>query len=169
MSITFGATLSGTSSATLVMDVSADGEAFTGTFADFQVEANNGVGASTPMAARWEWLVLPLADTPQGDSITVSVSGHVITEDAARGTLVISVNGQVTVTSFPPSSDEGFVRSVRYLTSGFDTEFRLAVGVLVEGDSQSCSAASVTVSAVDAEIGLDAPEPGDVEPAAAPA
>ncbi|MCA1706197.1 MAG: hypothetical protein LC808_24200 [Actinobacteria bacterium] len=60
------------------------------------------------------------------------------------------------------------MRSVRYLTSGFDTEFRLAVGVLVEGDSQSCSAASVLVSPIDAEIGRDAPEPGDVEPAAAP-
>jgi hypothetical protein len=121
------------------------------------------------MAARWEWLVLPLADTPQGDPITVSVSGHVFTEDAARGTQVISVNGQITVTDFPPSSDEGFVRSVRYLTSGFDTEFQLAVGVLVAGDSQSRSAASVTVEAVDAEIGLGATEPGDVEPAAPPA
>ena len=161
MSSTFGAKLSGTSSATLVMDVSADGEAFTGAFADFQVEVNNVAGASAPMAARWEWLVLPLADTPQGDSITVSVSGYVTTQDAARGTLVISVNGQVTVTGFPPSSDEGFVRSVRYLTSGFDTEFRLAVGVLVEGDSQSCSLALVTVEAVDAKVGLDTPEPGD--------
>lgn len=169
MGSTFGATLFGTSSATLDMNVSADGEAFTGTFADFQVEANNGAGASAPMAARWEWLVLPLADTPQGDSITVSVSGHVVTEEAACGTLVISVNGQVTVTGFPPSSDEGFVRSVRCVTSGFDTEFRLAVGLVVEGDSQSCSAVSVTVSAIDAEIGLGATEPGDVESAAAPA
>lgn len=169
MGSTFGATLSGTSSATLVMNVSADGKAFTGTFADFQVEANNGPGAPAPIAARWEWLVLPLADTPQGDSINVHISGHAITEDAARGTLVISVNGQVTVTGFPPNSDEGFVRSVRYLTSGFDTEFRLAVGVVAEGDSKSSSATSVTVEAVDAEIGRDAPEPGDVEPATAPA
>ena len=78
MGSTFGATLSGTSSATLVMDVSADGEAFTGAFADFQVEVNNVAGASAPMAARWEGLVLPLADTPHGDSITVSVSEALI-------------------------------------------------------------------------------------------
>ncbi|MCA1706198.1 MAG: hypothetical protein LC808_24205 [Actinobacteria bacterium] len=110
MGSTFGDTVR-TSSATLVMDVSADGKAFTGTFADFQVEANNGAGAPAPMAARWEWLMLPLADAPQGDSITVSVSGHVITDDAARGTLVISVNGQATVTGFPPKQRRG-VRAV---------------------------------------------------------
>lgn len=168
MGSTFGATLSTTSSPTLVMDVSTDGKAFTGTFADFQVEANNGAAASAPIAARWEWFVLPVADTPQGDSITVSVSGNVVTEDAARGTLVISVNGQVTVTSFPPSNDTGFVQSVRYLTSGFDTELQFAVGVLVEGDSQACSAASVTVSAIDAEMGLDAPTPDNIRPATSP-
>jgi hypothetical protein len=169
MGSTFGATLSATSSTTLVMDVSADRKAFTGTFGDFQVEANNTAAGSAPIAARWEWFVLPVADTPQGDSISISVSGNVVTEDAARGTLVISVNGQVTVTGFPPSSDEGFVQSIHYVTSGFDTEFQLVIGVVVEGDSQACSAASVTVSAVDAEVGLDAPKPGDVEPATSPA
>jgi hypothetical protein len=58
------------------------------------------------------------------------------------------------------------LQSVRYLTSGFDTESRLAVGILAEGDSQSSSATTVTVDTVDAGIGLDAPKPSDVEPAA---
>ncbi len=168
MSSTFGATLSGTSSATLVMDVSADGEAFTGSFADFQAEANNRAGrrrrwrrVGSGSCSRWS--------TSQGDSINVRVSGQVITEDAVRDTLMISVNGQGTVIGFPPSSDEGFVRSVRYLTSGFDTEFPLAVSLVVEGGSQSGSTASVTVDAVNAEIGLNPSEPGDVESAAASA
>lgn len=166
MSSMFGPTPSATSGTILAVDVSADGEAFTGTFGDFQVEVHNGPG--TPgMAARWEWFVLPLTETPQGDSITVGVSGFVVTEDAARATLVIGVNGHVTAEGFPPGTEREFVRSVRHVTSGFDREFRVAVGVLVEGDSATCSAASITISAVDAEIGLDAPEPAGTAAAAA--
>jgi hypothetical protein len=148
---TFGAAAVAASTSPYALDVAPDGQAFTLTYLDYQAEINNRVGAPRDMLARWEWFVLPLTDHPQGEQLSLAVSGYAITTAEAAATLLISVNGVLTEHAFGPGTDDEFVRPVAMVTSGFDTRLRVAVGVVVESaDAQA--AASVTVTAVDAEF-----------------
>lgn len=156
-SLTFGSDLAGHSAAPLDIAVSDDRLAFTLRYSDFQVELNNGYGSPSLMATRWEWLALPVADGGQGTEMTIAISGYALTDCAAQASLVLSLNGQVMVVGFPPGTDREFVQPIGYLTTGADQEIRLAIGVVVESDSQSGSGASITVSTVDGDIPIEAP------------
>lgn len=150
--ITFGSELSGHSSAPVGIGISDDLLAFTLTYSDFQVEVNNGAGTPSLMAARWEWFALPVTDFGQGVDISFSVSGHAITDVESMAYVMIIVNGMATVERFLGGTAGDILQTLVYTTTGVDKEIRLAVGVVVQADSQLCSAASVTITAVDGNI-----------------
>lgn len=153
VSTDFGTGLAGCSGAPVQIDVSDDRQAFTLTYADFQVEVNNGDGSPGVGSARGEWFVLPVEETPQGDDYAISLGGYAVTADACSATVLLVVNGRESVEHVEPGSDRAFVLTREGVTSGFDRQMSVAVGVLVQGDVAAESAGTVAVSAVDGEIG----------------
>lgn len=147
MSISFGAAAIAASAAPHALDVAPGGLAFTLTYSDYQVEVNNGDSSPRVMATRWEWFVLPLTDHPQGDPFSVAVSGYAFVENGAAATLLISAGGFTEATRFQPGTDREYVQSLDLLTTGFDTQLRVAVGVIVEGVAEA--GASLGVLSVD--------------------
>ena len=67
--------------------------------------------------------------------IPLYVQGYAGTNAGGQATLLISVNGQTTLVSFPKNSDKSFVETLNY-SSDSDAELRMTVVLLAECDGQ---------------------------------
>jgi hypothetical protein len=146
----FATAASAQSAAPIDLAVSPDGKAFTATYSDFGVQVNETTGDGR-LATRWEWFVLPLTDDGgQGEPVTVTVSGYALCQNGAKAAIVVSLNGVSRHVAF--DAEQEVVETVEYLTTGFDTEIRLAIGLLADGNTDAT--AMINVSAVDGSLPL---------------
>lgn len=129
--------------------VSADGQAFTARFADFQVAFDT---ADAPMAARWEWISVGLSATEAGTG-SLTVSGFVACDDDARATLFLVVDGAASATVFGPDHDGSIELRTTWDYFSRGSTLPVAVGVLIERYPGSEGSATVAIATIDAEIG----------------
>ncbi len=132
--------------------VSDDKRAFTLTFSDLQVTVETSKSPA-PIASRVFSLAVPLAgEEKKKTEIEFNVSAFVLTTEGATATMVFSVNGQTTVADFAANAEQSFLQKLRF-TAEKPSECRLSVFLLVGQDSKnSNAAASLNVSAIDAEF-----------------
>src|SRR5215813_5905894 len=88
------------------LGMSDDKRAFTLTFNDLKVTSEAGQPSAAPIAAHVFSLVLPIEGYGKNLEVEFAVSGTVVTNEHATATLMLSVNGQTSVTDFPANSDE---------------------------------------------------------------
>src|SRR6478672_6638 len=92
------------------LGMSDDKRAFTVTFNDLKVTAEANKSSTTPISAHVFSLVVPIEGYGKNLEIEFAVNGTVVTEEGATATLMLSVNGQTSVTDFPANSNESPVQ-----------------------------------------------------------
>ncbi len=147
---TFGQTPTYQTDEKFDLSVSDDRRALTLRFTEFEVTVG---GSKSPASTRAFCLVLPL----EGDDETAEIefivtNALVMTTEGATATIVLSVNGQTTVTDFPANSDQSFEQRLKF-TAPSPSECRLCVFLLVGRDSKNSNAeAFLSAPVIDAEI-----------------
>lgn len=103
-----------------------------------------------PMASAAFSLALPVTGGQDGVRISFLVGGHVLTTPGATGYLVFSVNGQTSVATFPPDSDQtDFLHRLEF--DGAAAECRMTLFIVVERGSAD-DTAWLAATTVDATI-----------------
>lgn len=106
---------------------------------------------STPVVARVATYALPLSASGSV-KIPLYVQGYAGTNAGGQATLLISVNGQTTLVSFPKNSDKSFVETLNY-SSDSDAELRMTVVLLAECDGQvQGGEAYLSVDSIDSSL-----------------
>jgi hypothetical protein len=133
------------------LSISDDGQAFTLSFAEIQVDVD--AGKSTDLiAARVFSAVVPVDGGDNGVDIAFTTQGFAFATEGARAYSLLSVNGQITVQSFSADTDQNFVQQLSF-KGGPTSQCHLAVVAVVERDPAfPDAAATLRPSSVDAEI-----------------
>jgi hypothetical protein len=159
--ITFGDKPSFQSDSKFSYALSQDKKAFTLAFDGLEVQVDGGKlpqkiakrvsspAKNAPVATRVFSTVIPVHGGKKGVATTLYASGYVLTMSKAGATLLFSVNGQNTVTSFGPNADKSFVHPLYFKTSSAD-EIRMTVFLLAEREGQE-PAAYLNVFAIDTD------------------
>ncbi len=148
---TFGQTPTYQTDEKFDLSVSDDRRALTLRFTEFEVTVG---GSKSPASTRAFCLVLPL----EGDDETAEIefivtNALVMTTEGATATIVLSVNGQTTVTDFPANSDQSFTQQLNFTAAPSPSECRLCVFLLVGRDSKNPdSEAFLGSPSIDAEF-----------------
>jgi len=131
---------------TASIDVSADREALTATFADLEMDLEKGAqSAGTRM-------VIPLTSGAKHATIAIYASGYAFTQDATAR-LVLTVNGRTVVKDFPAGTDDDFVQPIELpVIAGAEYQLSLALEGHPAIGSDSGVAAYLNVLSIDAEI-----------------
>src|SRR5215831_14598089 len=129
---------------TFTSDISPDGVALTGLFADMEVSTEKGAVSNGTR------VVIPLTGGAHNAVLTVYVSGYAFAQDATAR-LKITVNGQTVVRDFPTGTDDDFVQQVELpAVAGSQTQLSLALEVHQAAGSDG--GAYLNVSSIDANI-----------------
>jgi hypothetical protein len=145
--------------------VSEDGRTMTLTFSDVTAELGNSPDDVRLAASRSLSLVVPLQGAPGRTEIEFAMQGGIVISENAHATVLLSVNGQSTVTDFPaepPTS--GYLQPLSFV-SDTPAECRLFALLLLGRDSRfSDAAAFANVLSIDAAFLPRGPSPGVPEP-----
>jgi hypothetical protein len=134
------------------LGMSDDKRAFTLTFNDLKVTAEANKSSTTPISAHVFSLVVPIEGYGKNLEIEFAVNGTVVTEEGATATLMLSVNGQTSVTDFPANSDQSPVQKLKFAAETA-SECRVSLFLLVGRDSANTGAAAfLNAMTIDAEI-----------------
>jgi hypothetical protein len=146
----FGQAATFNSDVEFALAVSDDRKAFTATFSGLGVKLDPT--SSVPVASRAFTFVLPLSGAATGTEIPFFVSGFALSEKAANGHLVFSINDQTMVVDFPGKSDQEFVQQLKYKAGGSESEVRLTIFLLADRDSKSDASVSLNITAIDTDL-----------------
>jgi hypothetical protein len=147
----FGKTPSYQSDQNFNLAIADDQKTLTVTFSDFKVTIG-GSHSSAPISTDLFSLVLPLEGDGEPVEIEFAIQGFVLTLEGATVSVMLSVNGQSTITDFPANSEQSFLHRLKF-TASSASECRLSILLLVGRDSKDCNAeAFLNLTAVDAEV-----------------
>lgn len=133
------------------ISISDDGQAFTLRFSSLQAAVDAGTSPDM-VAARVFSAVLPIDGGDKEVDISFATSGFALATEGASGYAVLSVNGQAAVQQFPAGTDQEFVQQLK-VEAGPTSVCHLAVVAVVQRDpAHPEAAATLSLSAVDAEI-----------------
>jgi hypothetical protein len=147
----FGSEWTGNGDNGFGLSISADGQAFTLTFAEIQAGVDGGRSPDLT-AARVFSAVLPVHGDGNEASIVFTAQGFAFASEGADAYAVLSVNGQTSVQHFAAGTDQSFEQQL--IVKGVPTsQCHLAVVAVVQRDpAQPDAAATLRPSSVDAEI-----------------
>jgi hypothetical protein len=159
--ITFGDKPTFQSDSKFSYALSPDKKAFTIAFDGLEVQVDGGKlpdkiakrkrspATTAPVATRVFSLALPMK-SGKAVRVPLFVSGYVVTTSKAGATLLFSVNGQQTVTSFGPNADKSFIQRLDFRAPA-TSELRMTVFLLADRDG-TAPAAYLNVNAIDTDV-----------------